>query len=81
MSTIKKKKLLIVRDVISREIYQLENKVMESRLSKIKYKFLEDRKDILIEFLITIDEELLSTDVIKGDDVNLDFSIAEMPII
>jgi len=81
MSTIKKKKLLIVRDVISREIYQLENKVMESRLSKIKYKFLEDRKDILIEFLVTIDEELLSTDVIKGDDANLAFSIEEMPII
>lgn len=62
MTTIKKKKLLVVRDVISREIYELENKAMESRLAKIKYKYLEDRKDILIEFLATIDEELLAED-------------------
>lgn len=56
-----KKSLLVIRDVISREIYQLENKIMESRIAKIKYKYLEDRKSILIEYLEVLDEELLST--------------------
>jgi len=43
-------KLLIVRDVLSREVYNLENKIMESRVYKMKYKYLEERKQILEEF-------------------------------
>jgi len=72
------KSLLVVRDVISREIYELENKIMESRIAKLKYKYLEDKKEILVEFLQRIDDELLfpktKIDIFSEEDI-------EMPII
>ena len=72
------KNLLVVRDVISREIYELENKIMESRLAKLKYKYLEDKKEILVDFLQRIDNELLfpktKREIFSEEDI-------EMPII
>jgi hypothetical protein len=54
-----KRKLLTVRDIISREIYELENKIIESRIAKLKYKYLEERKELLEEFVKSIDDNLL----------------------
>ena len=85
--TKEKQKLLVVRDVISREIYELENKIMQSRLSKLKYKYLEERKDILSEFMETIDDELLfsqsspSFDIIYEDEKKRPSTNIDIPTI
>ena len=55
-----KQELLIIRDVISREIYELENKIIQCRISKMKYKYLEDRKETLSKFLtVELDDRIL----------------------
>ena len=63
-------KLLIVRDVLSREVYNLENKIMESRVYKMKYKYLEERKQILEEFIKKIDISIIEGKTIMFDVIN-----------
>jgi hypothetical protein len=66
-----KTELLIIRDVVSREVYELENKIMESRINKLKYKYLEDRKEVLVKFLAEMDIRILYEDEEKSTTVPL----------
>ena len=71
-----KNKLLVVREVISREINDLENKIIECRINKLKYKYLEDRKEILSNYLNDyVDTILLGIKEYKNpNDTDLDNS-------
>jgi len=66
-----KTELLIIRDVVSREVYKLENKIMESRINKLKYKYLEYRKEVLLKFLAEMDIRILYEDEEKSTTVPL----------
>jgi len=80
-----KNKLLVVREVISRELNDLENKIIECRVNKIKYKYLEDRKEILSNYLNDyVDAILLGIKEYKNKDEIKDekyVSYIEMPSI
>ena len=72
-------KLLIIRDVLSREIHNLENKLIESRIYKMKYKYLEERKQILEDYIKELDNFIIEGKkrIFECDDITTE----ELPVI
>ena len=74
-----KNKLLIIRDILSREVYNLENKIIESRVYKMKYKYLEERKQILEDYIKELDNSIIEDKEISFE-LN-DITTKDFPVI